>query len=164
MIPAFKFYFGHFLSILREKGCCRLYDLSRYIALSLNLTEDDVKDMTKGGRVIKHSSRVNYCAAYLKKMNLVVSYTSGAYNITERGIEVLDEFGKDLTLDDIRNLPEFIVTQVSAESKDIVYIKSHMKGDKLVSAYVCKREQLSKQNPNIEAEILSDYRSKIGNK
>lgn len=162
MIPPFKYYFYPFLSILKDKGQCRLYDLFGYIAKELNLTSDDIKELTKGGRTTKHHSRVNYCAAYLKKMGFVVADSPGAYRITDRGIQILNEFGIKLTLSDLRNLPEFLATQVNAENKDVVFVKPHItKSGKFVNAYICNKKQLRKQNPNIAKEVTETFRKTI---
>ena len=105
MIPPFKYYFYPFLHSLSIKGCSRLADLSSYIAEELKLSADDMKERTKGGSITKHTSRINYCASYLKKMGLVSVSSPGAYSISNKGLEVLEKFGERLTLTDLRNLP-----------------------------------------------------------
>ena len=129
MIPSFKYYFFPFLNNLDKRGSCRLYDLGRFVAEDLKLKPSDMQERTKGGKMTKHQSRVNYCASYLKKMKMVESISYGSYSITLRGKDVLDEFGKDLTLDDLRNLPEFIATQINATNDDykLVYKSTNKK-------------------------------------
>lgn len=163
MIPKFKDYFYPFLKILKDKGCCRLYDLNMHIADFLKLTSEDLSEYTKGGSVSKHSSRVNYCASYLKKMGLVQTPTSGAYEITSRGKEVLKDMGDELSLSTLRNIPEFIATQVSAENEAAVYVKPHIRGGKFISAYVCNAKQLKEKNPNIEKKVINDYKQSLLN-
>ncbi len=89
MTPKFKYYFYPFLYNLKERETCRLYDLTRYIGQDLKLTDGDLEEYTKGGRVTKHSSRVNYCASYLKKMGLVETFSAGTYQITSVGRKYL---------------------------------------------------------------------------
>ena len=162
MIPPFKYYFYPFLNILKKKGCCRLFDLIGYIAKELNLSNDDLKELTKGGSITKHNSRVNYCAAYLKRMGFVSSDSPGAYRITDRGILILKEYGAELTLTDLRNLPEFVATQVNANNSDVVFVKAHTtKSGKIVNAYICNKNLLKEKNPNIVKEVAESYRKSI---
>ena len=161
MIPSFKYYFYPFLFNLKKRGSCRLYDLGRYIATDLKLKKADLQEHTRGGSVSKHQSRLNYCASYLKKMNLIVRVSSGTYEISSRGEEVLEEFGEALTLDDLRNLPEFIATQISATNEDSVYVKPHIRGGKKISGYVSNRKNLNPNNPNIATELSESYRKQL---
>lgn len=149
MIPKFKEYFAPFLFILKKKGDCRLYDLTYYIAEYFKLSPEDLRTKTNGGKVTKHSSRVNYCAAYLKKMGYVENYSVGVYRISQKGINLLSELGHHFTLDELRNRPEYIYTQIGKDKSDIVYVKSHFKGGKKISPYICKKKQLKIDNPNV---------------
>ena len=164
MIPSFKYYFYPFLSNLERRGCCRLYDIGRYIAVDLGLQPYDLKELTKGGKTTKHQSRLNYCASYLKKMKLVEPFSSGSYCITERGREVLSEFGKELTLDNLRNLPEYIATQINATNDNFVYIKPHIRGGKKINAYVSNKKNFKTKNPNVELNISESFRESLKSK
>lgn len=161
MIPSFKYYFYPFLKNLEQRGACRLYDLGRSIATDLGLSPSDLKEPTKGGKNTKHHSRLNYCASYLKKMKLVDTVSSGLYTITSRGKDVLNEFGEDMTLDDLRNLPEFIATQINATNDDFVYVKPHIRSGKKISAYVAHKSNFNSKNPNVEIEFSESYREKL---
>ena len=164
MIPKFKYYFHPFLFNLKERGTCRLYDLTRYIGQDLKLTDSDLGEYTKGGRVTKHSSRVNYCASYLKKMGLVETFSAGAYQITQRGLEVLEKYGEKLTLESLRELPEFIATQVNASNTDVVYVKPHKRGNKMIGPYICNKNLLKSKNPNIVHSVSESYRESLNEK
>ena len=161
MIPKFKYYFFPFLDNLSRRGSCRLFDLSRYIGIDMKLSYEDLNECTKSGSTTKHSSRVNYCASYLKKMGLVEAFSMGSYNITAKGISVLKKYGKNLTLDSLRELPEFIATQVNSENIDVVYVKPHKRGTRTINAYVCNKKLLREKNPNIEKTITDNYRSTL---
>ena len=161
MIPKFKYYFYPFLKNLSERDNCRLYDLAKFISKDLKLTSQDLNEYTKSGRVTKHSSRINYCASYLKRMGLVEAFSVGSYQITERGKEVLGKYGEDLTLESLRELPEFLATQVNADNTDVVYVKPHKRGDKMIGPYFCHKKLLKEQNPNIEKDVTNSYRSSL---
>lgn len=164
MIPKFKYYFYPFLSNLEKRDTCRLFDLARYISQDLKLTGNDLSEYTKSGRVTKHSSRVNYCASYLKRMGLVEAFSVGAYKITERGREILEKYGKGLTLDSLRELPEYIATQINADNTDVVYVKPHKRGNKMIGPYICNKNLLKKKNPNIEKGIAESFRESLSDK
>lgn len=163
MVPKFKYYFYPFLNNLIIHNSCRLFDLAIYISQDLKLTKKDLAALTKGGKVTKHSSRVNYCASYLKRMGLVETFSPGAYKITSKGIEVLNKYGKDLTLENLRELPEYILTQVKSEisgNSDLVYVKSHRRGNKIISPYICNKKFLNTKNPHIENIVSESFKEK----
>lgn len=153
MIPGFNLYFYPFLRTLEDKGCCRLIDISQSIALWFKLSENDLKELTRGGKTTKHISRINYCASYLKKMGLIENQSYGAYTITENGKKELKKYGEQLSRNTLRHLPEYRATQLSCNNIEKVYIKPHKKGDKLIGGYVCSKKVVSKSNPNVESEI-----------
>lgn len=92
-------------------------------------------------------------------MGLVESFSVGSYKITNKGKTVLEKYGKNLTLDSLRELPEFIATQANLNNKDLVYVKPHIRGSKIISPYICNRKLLNKKNPNVECTIIDSYRS-----
>lgn len=145
-------------------GNCRLYDLARYISIDLHLSEKDLKEYTKSGRITKHNSRVNYCASYLKKMGLVETFSVGSYKITQKGKDVLEKYGKDLTLDSLRELPEFIIAQTNPENTDLVYVKPHKRGTKIIGPYICNKKLLNEKNPNIESGKINTIRTVLASK
>ena len=159
MIPKFKYYFFPFLNNLFQRGNCRLYDLSRYIGIDLHLSEKDLKECTKSGRITKRSSRVNYCASYLKKMGLVETFSIGSYKITNKGEDVLEKYGQNLTLDSLRELPEFVATQANLENTDLVYVKPHKRGSKNIGPYICSKKLLNERNPNMESSVIDSFRA-----
>lgn len=164
MIPKFKFYFYPFLKNLADRESCRLFDLARLVAKDLGLSEEDLSENTKSGRQSKHCSRVNYCASYLKKMKLVEAFSTGSYKITQRGKEVLKKYGANLTLSELRELPEYLATQINTENTDIVYVQSHKRGDRIIGPYTCNKKMLNAKNPNIIAGIHNIYREALAEK
>lgn len=156
MIPKFKEYFAPFLLILKDKGDCRLYDLAQYIAEYFNLTSKDLMDKTSSGKITKHLSRVNYCASYLKKMGYVENYSMGVYRVSPKGENLLKELGSHFTLDELRIRPEYISTQVGKNNSETIYVKSHIRGGKIINPYICKKKQLKKDNPNIVTDFYID--------
>lgn len=128
------------------------------------MSENDLKEYTKSGRVTKHNSRVNYCASYLKKMGLVETFSVGAYQITPKGKCVLEKYGKDLTLDSLRELPEFIITQANPENRDLVYVKPHKRGSKIIGPYICNKKLLNEKNPNVESGKIETIRTALADR
>ena len=156
MIPKFSSYFFPFMRIIKEKETCSLSTLSKFISEDLHLSDFDLKEMTRGGSLTKHKSNLNYCVAYLKKMGLIERLKQGVYKITPRGIQVLDIYKDKLNLSTLRELPEYILTQYNPKNKDMVIVKPHIKGNKMVGAYLCHKDSLSKNNPNLYNPICLD--------
>ena len=151
MIPPFTLYFYPFLKTLFDKGSCQLSDISMSVAKQLHITDADLQEMTKGGKQTKHSSRIYYCSSYLKKMGLVDAFSIGCYRITERGKDILVQYGENLDLNKLRELPEFVSTQVGkTNNANLVLVKAHKRGDKIIAPYICNSKNLKKDNPNIE--------------
>ncbi len=149
MIPKFSSYFYPFLKNLNKDELSSLSDLSKLVSKDLHLTESDLKEMTRGGAQTKHKSNLNYCAAYLKKMKLVEAPKNGKYRITPEGLNVLAKYGEKLNLSSLRELPEYVLTQYNPNNKDMVVIKAHMKGGKMIGAYTCRKDSVSKCNPHL---------------
>lgn len=149
MIPKFSSYFLPFLKILKEKNVCPLATLSKLISVDLQLTDSDLQEMTRGGSVRKHKSNINYCAAYLKKMGLVETPKNGIYTITSKGLVVLEKYGDNLNLSTLRELPEYVLTQYNPKNKDMVVVKPHKRDGKMIGAYTCRKESISKNNPHL---------------
>ena len=161
MVPKFSSYFYPFLKNLYLRGSCRLFDLCRYVGEDLQLSSADLNECTKGGRVKKHISRMNYCASYLKRMELVENFSTGSYRITEKGRDILEKFGDKLSLSHLRELPEFIATQINAYNTDAVYVKPHFRGGKYIAPYVCSKKNLNSKNENIEQTITDSFRGTL---
>lgn len=161
MIPKFSLYFYPFLKNLDIRERCRLFDLCKYVGEDLQLTTADLNEYTKGGKVKRHISRMNYCASYLKKMGLVENFSMGSYRITEKGRKILEKFGDKLSLSQLRELPEFIATQINAYNTDAVYVKPHIRGGKYIAPYVCSKKHLKSKNANIEQTITDSFRETL---
>ena len=65
-------------------------------------------------------------------MKLVEAFSTGSYKITQRGKDILVKYETNLTLSDLRELPEYLATQINANNTDIVYVQSHKRGDKII--------------------------------
>lgn len=145
MIPPFSDYFYPFLLIVKKNKEIKLSSVASGIAAHFNLTGDDVKVRTQGGRTTKHESRVNYCASYLKKMGLVTSSGYGVYNITNQGIDVLNKFGRKLSFSDLKTLPGYINVIASRnKGKDVVLIEAHTRNGSFVPPYFISKDKIGK--------------------
>lgn len=83
-------------------------------------------------------------------MGYINNRSVGVYHISQKGLQLLSELGCHFTLDELRNRPEYVNTQIGKrKSSDIVYVKSHFRGGKKINPYICKKKQLKISNPNI---------------
>lgn len=147
MIPAFKLYFYPFLLCLNDDEEKTLTRIAMFIADYFHLSNKDLNERTKRNSNTKHMSRVNYCASYLKRLDLVSSEKRGFYYITEKGKALLNQKGDSLTRDDLRFLPEYASMQNKRFSPDMVYVKEHYSKDgKIIPGYWCNIKNISKKN------------------
>ena len=147
MIPAFKLYFYPFLLCLNDDVEKTLARIAMFIADYFCLNEQDLCERTKRNSNTKHMSRINYCASYLKRLELVSSKSKGKYSITDKGKALLEKKGDSLTRDDLRFFPEYASMQNKRTSLDMVYVKEHYsKEGKIIPGYWCNIKNISKKN------------------
>lgn len=154
MIPPFKKYFYPFLLCLNDGSEKKLATIAAFVANYFNLDIWDLQELTKKGSNTKHMSRINYCATYLKRLDLVTSRPKGIYKITQKGKEIIEQKGDALSRDHLKTLPEYIEMQRNATNSEIVYIKEHYnKYGKLVPAYWCNIKNVS---PCMREKVIRD--------
>ena len=64
-------------------------------------------------------------------------------------------------MSELRNIPEYVATQVNLNNDDYVYIKPHKRGNKWVNAYICKKREIRKKNPNIGKSVIQEYKESL---
>lgn len=74
---------------------------------------------------------------------------------------MLEKYDEDLTLESLRELPEFIATQINAKNKDVVYVKLHKRGNKIIGPYICNKKLLNQKYPNIVRSVAESYRQSL---
>jgi restriction system protein len=78
------------------------------LALELNLTEEDLREMLPSGTQSKFINRLGWAATYMKKAGLLKSTRRGYFIITERGIELLNSQPEVINVRLLEKYPEFL--------------------------------------------------------
>ncbi len=81
------------------------------LADEFNLTDEERKELLPSGQQAAFDNRVGWARTYLKKAGLLKSTRRGYYQITERGVEVLERDPPEITASFLRKFPEFVEFQ-----------------------------------------------------
>ncbi len=77
------------------------------LAVSLGLSEEDLKQMLPSGISPTFINRVGWAATYMKKAGLLEATRRGFYRITQRGLELLKKKPKRIDVKLLTQYPEF---------------------------------------------------------
>lgn len=128
MLPKFKDYFYPFLVTIQDENNHTLTNIRMGISHIMKLSPEDLKEKTRGGRY-KHNDRVKWAATYLKVVGLIISVDKGVYKITEKGINVLHQYGEKFSLDIIRDMKEYRQYSRRANPSNSHWVEGHYRYD-----------------------------------
>ena len=126
MVPRFSEYFYPFLNAIVDGKVHTVYQIRDSIAKQLNLTLDDLKEQTRGGR-FKHQDRVKWAITYLRKLNLIESEGKGKWRITDKGKKCFANSGEMFSLNTVRDMQGF-QDFIKDKSKSH-WVEGHYKAD-----------------------------------
>jgi restriction system protein len=78
------------------------------LAKGLRLNEDDLKEMLPSGIQSTFVNRVGWASTYMKKAGLLEATRRGFYQVTERGMDLLNTQPKTINVKLLNQYPEFI--------------------------------------------------------
>ncbi len=78
------------------------------IAEYINISEEDRNELLPSGKKFKFDDRVQWAKTYLKKAGLIVSTGRGTFQITQRGVDVLQSNPEAITRSFLMQFPEFV--------------------------------------------------------
>jgi restriction system protein len=78
------------------------------LAKRLRLNEDDLKEMLPSGIQSTFVNRVGWASTYMKKAGLLEATRRGFYQVTERGMDLLNNQPKTINVKLLNQYPEFI--------------------------------------------------------
>lgn len=96
------------LQLLADQKDYRIRDLVAKLAEHLNLTDEDLHELTPGGSQAKFYSRVTGARSYLTHANLLGAPRRGISRITESGLQLIESPPENLDLPFLATIPEFI--------------------------------------------------------
>lgn len=100
------------LSLLKfageRKGEITTGDAVETLAKEFRLSDEDLKEMLPSGIQSTFFNRVSWASTYMKKAGLLSATKIGYYQITPRGIELLNKNPKSIDVKLLKQYPEFV--------------------------------------------------------
>lgn len=89
-VPEFQSFMLPILNLLKDGKTHTIKECKETVINSFNLDEDDLKQLVPSGKQTLVENRVYWSLTYLKKSLLLESFKRGEYNITKRGLDLLE--------------------------------------------------------------------------
>ncbi|MFL2813434.1 MAG: winged helix-turn-helix domain-containing protein, partial [Candidatus Puniceispirillales bacterium] len=105
-VPTFETYLLPILKQYKNGNKMHIKDVRNLVAKELNLTQEDLEEMTQGGNEYKHNDRVYWSRTYLSKSGLLEG-ARGFYTITDEGKKLLNENPSTLSRKDLERYESF---------------------------------------------------------
>ena len=128
MIPRFKHYFYPFLTSISDGNIHSIREIRSTISQLLNLSPEDLKEKTKGGR-FKHIDRVKWAVTYLKGVDLIVTPQKSKYQITDKGKKMLEKYESNFSLDTIRDMKGYKELSRTTNPSNSYWVEGHYRLD-----------------------------------
>jgi restriction system protein len=106
-VPAFQKLLLPLLRRASDGAEHRLPTLAPLVAGDLGLTTDDLAEPLPSGSQTRYRNRLAWAKVYLSRAELLETVQRGSFRITERGRQLLATSPPEITLDMLRQYPEF---------------------------------------------------------
>lgn len=107
-IPDFQRVMLPLLRFARDQEEHSLTEVAEALADYFELTEEETEELIPSGRAKRFKNRVGWANTYLKKAGLLEAPRRGYLQITNRGVEVLEERPSQIDTDFLTKYPEFV--------------------------------------------------------
>lgn len=107
-IPDYQSFMLPLLRTLSDRQVRKLSDLAGILAEHFELTPDERRELLPSGRKYTYYDRVGWAATYMMKAGLVHRPKRGYYEITDRGLNVLESPPPKITVAFLEQYPEFV--------------------------------------------------------
>ncbi len=112
MVPTFEKFLYPFLNSLKD-GELTINEMREKITAYFGLSEEDLQVRTKSGRLTQVNDRIGWARQYFRRAMLIDIPKNGTYCLTERGKEFLKKHPKNITIDDLMEIPEYAAFNVT---------------------------------------------------
>ena len=96
----------------------RLLRVREIVAISEELTDDQVRELLPSGRQTKFANRIYWAAFHINRAGLVRRLRPGLYQITKEGKQLLAEKPTRIDLKFLRRYPAFVAWKSTYETKE----------------------------------------------
>ena len=119
-VPEYQKFFLPVLRIAGDKKDHSYGEMYNLVAKEFNLTEEDRAEMLPSGTARKFENRVAWAITYLNKARLLNRAGRGIFQISERGLQVLETNPTELNNKSLRQFPEFVEFTRGVDRKSVV--------------------------------------------
>ena len=141
MIPTYQDCMLPLLRLLKDKGTLSLTDCTKILSDGFNLSSQERNELLPSKKQTVIKNRVGWAKFYLDKAGLLNVVSRGYYSISEKGEQLLNANPKELTTEDLMNIPEF---------KD--FIRNNTEAEKSLTKN-CHNNEVSAKTPE---EIIDE--------
>lgn len=142
-----------------QKGEVSTGQAADALAISLNVSEEDLKQMLPSGISTTFLNRVGWAATYMKKAGLLEATRRGFYRIADRGLDLLKKKPQTINVKLLTQYPEF---------QEFQNLKGTRSGDKSKESAgifdftnITPSEALEKAYENLRDELADDLLKRL---
>lgn len=117
-VPDFQTIMLPLLEFARDKQEHSIRDTIEELAIKFSLTDEDRRELLPSGTQFVWDNRVGWSRTYLKKASLLESRRRGYFNITDRGLGVLNQNPSKIDVDFLMQYPEFVEFRTVKKRKE----------------------------------------------
>lgn len=157
LLPRFHELLGPVLEVLAKESPRRSRDVARDVADMLDISaEQRAATIASGQR--RYDNRVNWAMSYLFHAAAVTKPQRGVYAINDRGLQLLAERGRTVTLDDLEQFPAYREFKARRGSRSGDSAADVTPAESTVDATVSPLEQaadaIARLDADVETELL----------
>lgn len=153
-IPDFQSIMLPLVQLVADKQVWKLRDTVARLADDYKLTEEERAALLPSGRAPLFYNRVAWAKTHLAKAGVVASVSRGLVQITERGLSLLAENPKEISMKVLQRYPEFTAFQEGASVE--AQKPSTEKEEIAHGVSISPEEQLEQAYGDITATLISD--------
>lgn len=164
MVPRFDKFFFPVLSFLKDKEIHNMKEAIIYITDYFSFSQEDLQEKVKSGRCSKVYDRVLWTMTYLRESKLIVSPNRGQYQITSKGLEILNSGIKDFDAAYLCSIsPEFKQFSKGKKDKPNATNSSNIETDETDSNSLSPSESIAELINQINCSLATELLEQIKN-
>jgi len=107
MIPNFQKFFYPVLKFTSERTETSLNEIRNVLTQFFSLTEEEKAERVPSGVQTKFDNRIYWTKSYLSKAKLIENTKRSHFKITKKGLDFLQKFNSEISINDLKAIPEF---------------------------------------------------------
>ena len=154
-VPDFQSFFKPLLEIAADGKEHSIKEARELIAIKMNISEEDVKELLPSGIQTKFDNRIAWAKSYFVQAKVLEAPRRAYFRITERGLELLKKGYERIDVKILNQYPEFVEfhTMKTASSTD--------NGQQDTLPLETPEETLQKAYQNIRSDLSAEILEKI---